>query len=321
MSYFDLFFLQISYDVLNRYFFFVCFNELLIYLIHENKYMTITIFKHPSMYHPDPCVPHWSTHGAWENSWGLETQLETYPEQELGLKGGRRNPSGWRSYHLFTLGGETVLMEEWGDHPGDPLWVGTDTPCGYDRTGDRDVRGWPSNPYQGGKCPPSLSVLSSSPSMPGDPPQGLPISPNLWNSAPGCDPRGKYTERIKKLIFNGALLSGWLRLGGGGRSWHWNTDFRSTGSLQGSLEGDPWRGGPGIPRPICAGGTGGWWPVPGTLGGWGSGNAPASEGAERLTHSQTASRSWPPPCTLSVRDQLGEQLALEPPWGGVNGCP
>ena len=26
----------------------------------------------------------------------------------------------------------------------------------------------------------------------------------------------KYTERIKKLIFKGALLSGWLRLGGGG---------------------------------------------------------------------------------------------------------
>ena len=36
------------------------------------------------------------------------------------MKGGRRNPPGWRSYHLFTLGGETVLMEEWGTLLGTP---------------------------------------------------------------------------------------------------------------------------------------------------------------------------------------------------------
>lgn len=34
------------------------------------------------------------------------------------MKGGRRNPPGWRSYHLFTLGRETVLMEE----VGEPSW-------------------------------------------------------------------------------------------------------------------------------------------------------------------------------------------------------
>ena len=44
------------------------FDELLVYLIHENKYMTIKIFKCPLTNHPDPRVPGWSTHGAWENS-------------------------------------------------------------------------------------------------------------------------------------------------------------------------------------------------------------------------------------------------------------
>ena len=46
----------------------------------------------------------------------------------------------WRWDSVDGGGGRTFL--------GDSLWVETDTPCGYDRTGNRDVEGWSSNPYQ-----------------------------------------------------------------------------------------------------------------------------------------------------------------------------
>ena len=104
--------------------------------------------------------------------------------------------------------------------------------------------------------------------MPSDLPQGPPTSPILWNSAPSCDPMGsqKMYRKDQETHFQGRFAC-WVAppCGGRGHSWHWNTDWRSAGSHQGSLAGDPWRGRPGILRPICAGDTGGWWPVPGTL--------------------------------------------------------
>lgn len=178
--------------------FFVCFDELLIYLIHENKYMTITLFKRPFTYHPDPCVPHWSTHGARENSWGLQTQLETYPEQELGLKGRRRNPPGWWSYHLFTTGGETVLMEEVGGHS----WG---TPSGLALIHHVAMTGLAIG--IGGMILQSLSVWKVGSNQRWSEGGTAPLVVTPWaNLQKG--PRNSFPR--------GALLSGWLRLVGVG---------------------------------------------------------------------------------------------------------
>ena len=91
------------------------------------------------------------------------------------MKGGRRNPPGWQSYHLFTLGGETVLMEE----VGGPSWG---TPSGLALIHHVAMTGlaigmWRVDPpilisvksgeqlemVRGGHCPPLLSVFSSAP--------------------------------------------------------------------------------------------------------------------------------------------------------------
>lgn len=119
------------------------------------------------------------------------------------LEGKEEEPSGlviipfihnWRRDSVDGGGGGTLL--------GDSLWVGTDTPCGYDRTGNRD---WRDDP------PVLVSVKS------GEQPEMV----RGGHCPPGCDSMGKSTERTKKLISKGGFAF-WVAPPCGGRehSWH-----------------------------------------------------------------------------------------------------
>lgn len=63
------------------------FDELLTYLIHENKYMITEIKSRPTS-HPDPRALLRPTRCARENPRGLQTPLGTHPEQGGWLEGG-----------------------------------------------------------------------------------------------------------------------------------------------------------------------------------------------------------------------------------------
>lgn len=71
-----------------------------------------------------------SSNSAGNSSWG-----------GAWLKGGRRNPPGWQSYRLFTLGCETmlwVLWEKWRDPPRVHHRFALICPlCGWNKTGVR----------------------------------------------------------------------------------------------------------------------------------------------------------------------------------------
>ena len=255
------------------------FDELLVYLIHENKYMTIKTFKCPLTNHPDPRVPCWSTHGAWENSWGLQTQLESYPEQELGLKGGRKSPPGWQSHHLFTLGSETMLWvwwKRWGDPPrGHPLswhwnamwpWQDWTQVCQGLTLQSISVGKAGSNQRwsEVGHCPPLLCLSPGmlhqslwSPQRPAHQHHSLKLCPSLW-------PHGHTCRKDQETHFQGGFVF-WVAPPCRGVVGTETLTEPALGVTRGLRKVTPDGAGLGSRGPFVQGLLAGVWPVLGTL--------------------------------------------------------
>lgn len=106
------------------------------------------------------------THPIWASAWRA-----------------RRNPPGWWSYHLFTTWKWDSADGEWGHSRGPPLLALT--PCGHDRTGNRD---W-------------VMILQSLSVKVG--------SNQRWSEGalpPGCDSKGTHRKRPRN--HQGGFLGG-----------------------------------------------------------------------------------------------------------------
>lgn len=168
------------------------------YLIHENKYMTVKILKCPLTHHPDPCVPRWSTwclgkflsppdsagNSSWAGVW-----LEMRGEGTLRVG----------NHTIYSLGDDRMLWLYWGRWR-DPPQVGTI--CSVAVIGLEMWVALKSTPARKAKNDQRLSderealpilatfACTCAWPMPGGLPRGSPPSTILSNCAPRCDPMG-----------------------------------------------------------------------------------------------------------------------------------